>query len=327
MSRALKPPPRRPRAVKLPRLSTPPQPPVWPSYQGASSYVGSAPSGRVHVFVDPTLGQPGAQNAADLVLDADRIVALNDSYFGTATGEVSVIVFALGGATDGTGGADHMGCDYQSGSAIEVCAAFGQSARVSALLEAELSECNMGNNLCGASTGEGLSRWCASLVSGNALPDFATAPTWVGDGMANWVDATEPTDQDPDSTGCAVAFLSWLLSLGATFPTIAQSLVHLGDGGTLAQVYQDVTGDASSNAWPKFAAAVSALPFGVTSDDPFGASSPQPAPPPAPPPPAPPPPAPPPPPGPTPVPSGNGVSLTLDQVLALVTDNWPEDCP
>ena len=42
-------------------------------------------------------------------------------------------LFALGGATDGTGGADHNGCDYTTGAAIEVCASFGHSARVSAL--------------------------------------------------------------------------------------------------------------------------------------------------------------------------------------------------
>jgi hypothetical protein len=57
---------------------------------------------------------------------------------------VSVIVFALGGATDGTGGADHMSCDYIAGAAIEVCASFGISTWVSALFEAELSECSMG---------------------------------------------------------------------------------------------------------------------------------------------------------------------------------------
>jgi hypothetical protein len=98
-----------------------------------------------------------------------------------------VIVFALGGQTDGTGGADHLGCDFQTGAAIEVCAAFGNSARVSALFEAELSECSMGGNLCGVSTGEALSRWCAAVVGGNALSDFATAPRWAQDGMPNFV--------------------------------------------------------------------------------------------------------------------------------------------
>jgi hypothetical protein len=114
--------------------------PAWPSYQGTSEFVGTSPSGRVTVYVDPSLGAPALQNAQDLVNDADRVATNNDGIFGTTGGPVSVIVFALGGATAGTGGADHMGCDYINGAAIEVCASFGNSMRVSALFEAELSE-------------------------------------------------------------------------------------------------------------------------------------------------------------------------------------------
>jgi len=161
--------------------------PAWPSYQGTSQFVGTSPSGRVTVYVDPSLGAPALQNAQDLVNDADRVVTANDGIFGTTGGPVSVIVFALGGATDGTGGADHMGCDYINGAAIEADASFGNSMRVSALFEAELSECSMNGNLCGESTGEALSRWCAMVAGNNALSDFATAPTWVQDGMADWV--------------------------------------------------------------------------------------------------------------------------------------------
>ncbi|MDQ2926261.1 MAG: hypothetical protein M3R43_12015, partial [Acidobacteriota bacterium] len=187
-------------------------PPQWPSYTGASQLVGSSPTGRVTVYVDSSLGAPALQNAQDLINDADRVVAANDAIFGTTGGLVSVIIFALGGATDGTGGADHMACDYTHGAAIEVCAAFGQPMRVAALFEAELSECSMGGNLCGQSTGEALSRWCAASVSQNALADFATAPTWVADGMTDYVNKTDPTDQNADSTGCGMAFLSWLMS-------------------------------------------------------------------------------------------------------------------
>jgi hypothetical protein len=249
-------------------------PPAWPSYTGTSQLVGTSPSGRATIYVDPSLGAPGLQNAQDLLNDADRVASANDALFGTPGGPVSVIVYALGGQTDGTGGADHAGCDYQTGAAIEVCAALGNSARVSALFEAELSECSMGGNLCGASTGEALSRWCAAVVGGNALSDFATAPQWAQDGMPNYVDQTAPTDQDADSTGCDMAFISWLLSQGYALNTIAAAMVSLGDQGTLAQVYGNLTGDVTSNAWPNFLAAVQALPGGVTSDDPFGASAP-----------------------------------------------------
>src|SRR5271166_6191126 len=203
--------------------------PKWPSYTGASQLVGVSPSGRVTVYVDPSLGAPGQQNANDLLSDADRASDANDVIFGTTGGNVSVIVFALGGATDGTGGADHMGCDYVSGAAIEVCASFGQSERVSGLFEAELSECSMGGDLCGLSTGEALSRWCANVIGSNALADFVTAPQWAQDGFPDFVNQTDPTDQDADSIGCGMAFLSWLMSQGHTLDQIAQEMVESGE--------------------------------------------------------------------------------------------------
>ena len=264
--------------------------PQWPSYTGTSQFVGTSPSGRANIFVDPTLGQPGIQNAQDLVQDADRVATANDALFGTTGGTVNVIVFALGGMTDGTGGADHMGCDYMTGQNIEVCASFGQRLRVSGLFEAELSECSMGGNLCGVSTGEALSRWCAAAINQNALSDFATGPAWVQEGMRDFVNTTAPTDQDAASTGCGMVFLSWLQGPPATtglmrysLAKIAQALVTLGDAGTLAGLYAALTGDAASNAWPKFRAAVQHLPHGVTDDDPFGGlvSPPPPPPPPS----------------------------------------------
>src|SRR6202051_3711658 len=244
--------------------------PTWPSYQGTSELVGTNPSGRVTVYVDPTLGQSGLQNAQDLLNDADRVTTANDAIFGTTGGPVSVIVFALGNSTDGTGGADHMGCDYTTGAAIEVDASFGNSARVSALFEAELSECSMNGNLCGQSTGEALSRWCAAVISNNALSDFATAPQWAQDGMPDYVNKTDPTDQNADSTGCGMAFLSWLMSQSYSLDKIAPPMVALGDAGTLAQLYANLTSDAAANAWPKFLAAVEALPNFAANDDPFG---------------------------------------------------------
>ncbi len=248
-------------------------PPAWPSYQGTSQLVGTSPSGRVTVYVDPSLGNQGLQNAQDLLNDADRVVTANDGIFGTTGGLVSVIVFALGGATDGTGGADHMGCDYTTGNAIEADASFGNSARVSALFEAELSECSMNGNLCGESTGEALSRWCAAAISDNALADFATAPQWFADGMPDYVNNTDNTDQGADSTGCGMAFISWLLSQGYSLSKIAPAMVNLGDGGTFAQLYATLTGDDSGNAWPNFQNAINALPDGVNNDDPFNGFS------------------------------------------------------
>ncbi len=184
---------------------------------------------------------------------------------------MDAIVFAVNGQTDGTGGADHDGCDFATGNAIEVDASYGNSTRVVALFEAELSECAMNGQLCGYSNGEALSRWCAAVVGSNALADFATAPQWVQDGTPDWVDQTEHTDQDPDSIGCGMAFLSWLISQGHSLSQVAQTMVSLGDDGTLAELYARLTGNAATEAWSSFSSAVNALPGGVTSDDPFDA--------------------------------------------------------
>lgn len=248
-------------------------PPQWLNFKGVPQSAGTSPSGRVTVFFDPALGPPGQQNAQDLLNDADRIFDENDALFNSPGGPVNVIIFALHGATDGTGGADHQGCDFQTGANIEICASFGNPARVSALFEAELSECSMGGNLCGFSTGEALSRWCAAVVSNNALSDFATAPLWAQDQMPDFVSQTDQDDTNPVSTGCGMAFLSFLIHLGHSLAQIAQTMVALGDSGTLAQLYAQLTSDAASNALPKFLAAIEALPGGVNSDDPFGAFS------------------------------------------------------
>lgn len=243
--------------------------PTWPSYKGESQLVGTSPSGKVTVYVDPTLGRQGLQNAQDLLNDSDRVVSANDGIFGTTGGPVSTIVFALGGATDGTGGADHMGCDYTTGNAIEVCASFGNSDRVSALFEAELSECSMNGRLCGESTGEALSRWCATVIGNNALADFATAPQWFQDGMPDFVNQTDNTDQNADSTGCGMAFISWLISQGHGLQQVAPAMVNLGDGGTMADLYSTLTNDDAANAWPEFQGAIQNLANGITNDDPF----------------------------------------------------------
>ncbi len=244
--------------------------PAWPSFTGTAHYVGTSPVNHVAVYVDASLGEPAMKNATDLLADADRVVNANVAIFGTPSQPVNVIVFALDGRTDGTGGADHDGCDFTSGGNIEVCASFGNSVRVSALFEAELSECAMGGNLCGVSTGEALSRWCAAVVSNNALPDFASAPAWAQAGMPDYVTRTDPTDQNEISTGCGMAFLSWLQKLGHPLKIIAPAMVGLGTRGVLSQLYANLTGQPASKAWPTFLAAVKALP-GVTSDDPFGA--------------------------------------------------------
>jgi hypothetical protein len=245
---------------------------AWPTFSGNDALVGTSPSGLVSVYLDASLATnaDAQKNAVDLIADADRVATLNDALFGaTQTAPVSVLLLALGGATDGTGGADHMGCDWQTGGDIEVCVSYGNSARCSALLEAELSECAMRNQLCGLSTGEALSRWCAMEASGNALSDFATAPSWQANGAKDYVSTVDPTDQNPDSTGCGMAFISYLIHRGVTLQTVAQTMVRLGDTGTLAQLYEALLMGPASDAYTLFIRDVNALPPIIT-DDPFG---------------------------------------------------------
>ena len=106
-------------------------------------------------------------------------------------------------------------------------------------------------------------------VAGNVLADFASAPVWLQDGGPDFVDQTDFTDQNYDSIGCGMAFLSWLISKGHSLASIAQKMVALGDSGTLAHLYTALTGDRASNAWPKFVNAVNGV--AVNDDDPFGA--------------------------------------------------------
>jgi hypothetical protein len=217
----------------------------WKAYTGTSGYPVA--------FYSQLKGLPNIVPSAQIVADA-----------------AADLLPALGMVWHDPPDDEHPTADVRLGQATVWHAVdYGQPDRVLALFEAELSENAMNDQLCGYSTGEALSRWSAAAVSTNALADFATAPTWFANGMPNWVDRTEPTDQGVDSTGCGMAFLSWLLSQGHTLPQIAQQMVALGDTGTLAELYAQLTGNAADTAWTSSEAAVNALPAGVTSDDPF----------------------------------------------------------
>lgn len=248
----------------------------WPTFTGADSLVGRSASGLVAVYMDSgDLGNPAAQqNAKDLLALADAVVSTNNNIFGIAQSTpVNVLIFNMG-ATDGTGGADHAACTFQDGGNIEVCSTYTYQGQVStgqraaALFEAELSECAMQGQLCGLSTGEALSRWCTLVAEPGALTDFASAPAWQTDGYANWIDTVNPTDQDIDSIGCGMAFISYLVHRGTDLPIIAQAMVAGGDQLSFAKLYENLKMGTAAQAWPTFIAAVKALGI-ITSDDPF----------------------------------------------------------
>ena len=99
--------PLRPRVTAAAGAATP----AWPSYTGTSQLVGTSSLG-VTVYVDPSLGDRRFRTRTTCSPPPIRSCRQNNAIFGITGGAVDVIVFALGGQTDGTGGADHDGCDF-----------------------------------------------------------------------------------------------------------------------------------------------------------------------------------------------------------------------
>jgi hypothetical protein len=251
---------------------------VGSGFDYPTASVGSTSDGLVKVYYDPSLGQQGLKLAQNLLASAGRTFAACASYFGIAGSPVSVVIAPLSGNNDGSGGAYHYGCDFTTGGVLYLDAAFGNDKLETGLFVAELTECFMGAQGkgwdCGGSNGEALSRFLAELQSGGptgALTGFATGPAWYEAGRPDWIDATEPTDQDDVSIGCGVLYLYWMVHRGFTAAQITQA-----GGATLADNYKSLTGKAT--AWSDFAAAVATL-SGVTSDNPWTGAAPPPPPP------------------------------------------------
>jgi hypothetical protein len=237
--------------------------------------IGKTPDGNATLYVDPSLGKPGGDLAREILATLDTICAHSRAYFAIPLHPVNVIIAAVGNATDGSGGGYHYGCDFGTGGDIYCDAAFGHPSMTSGLIVAELTECLMGAQRkgwdCGGSNGEALSRCLAELESGGpqgALAGFSTGPVWDRAGRPNWIDATEPTDQDGASIGCGIVYLYWMMSQGFAAARIAQAGCP---EGTLAGNYATLTGRAS--AWPDFIAAVGKLSRGIASDDPWGSAA------------------------------------------------------
>jgi hypothetical protein len=231
-------------------------------------------TGNITVAYDPELGDQGLSLAQQLLNAA--LGPYNDmqTFFGVTGGAVEVVIAPLSGNNDGSGGAYHYGCDFTSGGVLYLDATFASTTVDPLNLEvglyvAELSESFMdpqgGGWSCGFSNGEGLSRFCAEQETPVGTMDaFATGPSWAQAGFPDWVSQTEQTDQDAISTGCAVVYIYWVVSLGFTIPQIVQAA-----GATLSANYQTLTG--KTTAFQDLLNALQGL--SVTSDNPFGGST------------------------------------------------------
>jgi len=227
--------------------------------------------GNITVYYDASLGPQGLALATQMLNFVIRPYVDMEALFGVSGAPFSIVIAPLSGKNDGSGGAYHYGCDFNSGGVLYLDATFASTTVAPWALEiglyvAELSECFMGTqNLgwgCGYSNGEALSRFCAERETpAGTLNAFATGPTWDQAGRPDWISKTEQTDQDGVSTGCGIVYLYWMRSLGFTVPAIVQA-----GGATLAANYQTLTG--KTTAYQDLLAAVNGMT--ITSDNPFG---------------------------------------------------------
>jgi hypothetical protein len=242
-----------------------------PAFDFPTQLVGTTPDGKVTLYYDPSLGQPGAQLAQQLLMTVAQTYADCQAFFNILAQPINVIIAAVNNVTDGSGGAYHKSCLFTSGRDLYCDAAFGNPALTSGLIVAELTECFMGLQNkgwdCAGSNGEALSRYLAQQTSGGssgALAEYATGPAWDQAGRPNWIDATDPTDQDAVSTGCGIVYLYWMLKEGFAPTQITQAGCP---DGTLHSNYAALTGKTS--AWTDFSAALGGLARAITNDNPW----------------------------------------------------------
>jgi hypothetical protein len=262
---------RRARSITVRRAGTGPF--DFPTQQvGTSAWRGSD-GAPVTVYYDPSTGRQGQTCAQKVHQGVDDIMSFCDRVFGVKGRGGNIIVAAVNGATDGTGGAYHYGCDFASGGDWYEDVS-GDAVETYGLAMAEVCESYMGLQgkgwNCGGSGGEGLSRVLAEIASGGpdgSLADFAAGPSWDG---TDWIGRDQGTDSDYPSIGASVLYIYWMLRQGYTIDQVVQA----GEpDGTLASNYAALAGKRPAQAFADFTAAVAAVggPGNFRGDNPFGA--------------------------------------------------------
>ncbi len=239
-----------------------------------------APTQHVTLFVMPEIQPAAMPVAAAMLARCENDLATLAGFFGAnAIPKFQVTLTGLSQYLDGTGGALHPSCTSASifcdiklnplpAPDVSSCLFIAEAVEVFEALQ------NIGWS-CGYSNGEGLSRVLASAIVPTArLADptdpvgqgYCTAGAWLNSWRPNWVDATNTTDTDPESNGCAVLFLNWLRT------QFSWSQICAAGTDTLANTYQKLTG--RNEGWQQFSAVISqkfppGADYSTVPDNPF----------------------------------------------------------
>jgi hypothetical protein len=205
---------------------------------------GSTPHFRV--YYDPALGTNGIPLADDVIATCERDYSTLQSWFGGLTPPglpFQIVITPLDSSGNGSGGAYHWGCAATTlyCDAKWVSALDPEYTRLLVIAEeAEVFEAAQSKGWnCGANNGEGLSRVLAEeLHPAGIVPWMISSTAWLDSpDRPDYIDNTDPTDQNYISTGCAVLFLYYLrYQLGFTWSEIVQAA-----GGTLEETYRTLT--------------------------------------------------------------------------------------
>jgi hypothetical protein len=229
-----------------------------------------------NVYYDPSLGSDGVTIANGVLATCEADYQTLSGYFAGITPPglpFNIVVAPLSSPPNGTGGAYHdtcaavtLYCDAKTTPSVDV-----DLTRFLVIAEeVEVFEAAQGVGWdCGANNGEGLSRVLATELYPNELDGYATAAAWLdSSNRPDYVDTTDPTDQNPVSTGCAVLFLNYLrYQLNFSWSAI------VGAGAPmLGQTYTNLTG--ATNGFQQFSTLLQAnypigTPSGLTTDNPF----------------------------------------------------------
>jgi hypothetical protein len=229
--------------------------PCPPNLSATPIIVGTTGNGNISVSFDPSLGAQGRSLAAQMLNVVVSPYVNCEAYFGVTGGQVNVVIASRSTLNDGSGGGCHVASEFGSGTDLYLDATFDNANVLHnplfplflelGIYVAELSELFMGAQGAGwgeaSSNGEALSRFCAERETpANTMstgPSFVTAPAWSAAGFPDFINTTEPTDQDDVSIGCGIVYLYFMHALGFTVPEIVQA-----GGATLAANYDGVSG-------------------------------------------------------------------------------------